>query len=420
MTRKENIRSEVEWGSLAPTGLPAEVRFCSKCIVSNQKPTTTLECKHTKNDWKNTIKFTNDVCDACRWAELKNNEIDWGQREEELARLCDTHRSNRGAYDVVVPASGGKDSRYVAHLLKHKYNMTPLTVTWKPHEFTQVGFQNLMGLIENGNPNIMVSPPGDTQRKLTRLAFRNLGHPFQPFIVGQRVVAPKVALSNGIKLVFYGENVAEYGNNIRDNFSPLMDPELYTCFDFNENTLDDYLLGGVSLKQLILDYDFKFKELHEYKSPSLKDIDQSNIEVHYMSYYKKWVPQENFYYAVKHTNFKPNDKRKDGSYSKYAGIDDTMEDLHFFMQAIKFGMGRCTWDAAQEIRTGKLERDEAVALVRKYDLEPPKENLPSILKYLNVDESEFWSIVDSFRPKHLWKRTDDGSFELRKVVASLP
>ena len=35
-------------------------------------------------------------------------------------------------------------------------------------------------------------------------------------------------------------------------------------------------------------------------------------------------------------------------------IDDKMEDLHYYMQVIKFGMGRATWDAAQEMKLIKL------------------------------------------------------------------
>ena len=84
-------------------------------------------------------------------------------------------------------------------------------------------------------------------RKLTRFAFENIGHPFQPFIFGQRSVGPKVALQNNISLIFYGENVAEYGNNIMDNYNPIMDPRLYTCYD-----IDDYdtYLGGMSIGDL--------------------------------------------------------------------------------------------------------------------------------------------------------------------------
>ncbi len=407
---------ESDWGTFAPEGLPIDVQFCSNCVISNQKPISSIESAHTKNDFKITTNFKDGICDACRWASAKENEIDWKARELELEELCDKHRKKNGQYDVIVPASGGKDSRYVAHLLKHKYQMNPLTVTWKPHEFTPVGFDNLMGLIDSGQANIMYSPPGDIQKRLTSLAFENIGHPFQPFIVGQRVVGPKTALNYDVKLIFYGENVAEYGNRIEDNYSPLMNSDLFTCFDFDESSLDEYRLSGLTLRELINEHGFTLSDLEFYKSPSREKVEASDLEVHYMSYYRKWVPQENYYYAVEHTNFRPNEKRKDGTYAKYAGIDDVMEDLHFFMQLIKFGMGRCTWDAAQEVRTGKLERDEAVALVRKYDQEPPVEHFTEILKYLDITEGKFWSIVDSFRTKHLWTRDSKGDFSLTHPV----
>lgn len=406
----------LDWGTHAPTGLPEDVQFCKKCVISNQKPISSIESSHSKNDLKKTTNFKDGICDACRWADAKENEIDWNAREKELEELCDKHRKNNGEYDVIVPASGGKDSRYVAHLLKEKYRMNPLTVTWKPHKFTSIGFENFMGLIDSGQANLMFSPPGDVQKRLTSMAFENIGHPFQPFIVGQRVVGPKAALANNVKLIFYGENVAEYGNRIEDNYNPKMDPKLYTCFDFTKDTLDDYMLAGVTLRELVDKYGFKLNDLKQYKSPSSEEIDKAGIEVHYTSYYRKWVPQENYYYAVKHTGFKPNDKRKDGSYSKYAGIDDVMEDLHFYMQLIKFGMGRCTWDAAQEVRTKRLERDEAVSLVTKYDQEPPLMHFNEILEYLDINEDRFWSIIDSFRPKHLWSRESNGAFKLKNPV----
>ena len=187
-------------------------------------------------------------------------------------------------------------------------------------------------------------------------------------------------------------------------------------FDFDESTLGLYMLSGVTLKDLVGKHDFTLSELQQYKSPSRAQVDSSGIEVHYMSYYRKWIPQENYYYAVEHTDFRPNEKRKDGTYSKYAGIDDVMEDLHFYMQLIKFGMGRCTWDSAQEVRTGKLERDEAIALVNKYDKEPPIEFFDEILNYLDMSEIKFWSIIDSFRTKHLWIKDSGGVFSLRYPV----
>jgi N-acetyl sugar amidotransferase len=403
------------WGSLAPKGLPSKVLYCKKCVVSNQKPISSLESTHSKNDIKDTVRFENGICDACRYAVAKETEINWEERELELIALCDRYRSNNGEYDVIVPVSGGKDSCYVAHILKEKYKMNPLTVTWKPHEFTNVGFKNLVNLIESGQANIMYSAPGNVHRKLTSLAFKNIGHPFQPFIVGQRAVGPKLAIRENIKLIFYGENVAEYGNRIEDNYNPVMNPDLYTCYNFDVSNLKSFKLGGLTLSELVENHGFTINDFIQYKSPSLAEITKAGIQVHYMSYYRKWVPQENYYYAVKNTGFQPNEMRTNGTFSKYSGIDDIMEDLHYYMQYIKFGMGRCTWDAAQEVRTGKLTRDEAVALVKKYDFEPPNKNLQLILNYLDINQNDFWSTIDSFRPRHLWS-FNNGTYSLTKEI----
>ena len=47
-------------------GLPFDVKFCKKCIISNQRPNSEFEYKHNKNTKKRTIKFSQDgICDAC-------------------------------------------------------------------------------------------------------------------------------------------------------------------------------------------------------------------------------------------------------------------------------------------------------------------------------------------------------------------
>ena len=75
-------------------GLPQDVQFCKKCVMSNQRPTSAIEFKHTKESKKTTMNFDEEgVCDACRMAEIKDN-IDWGMREEELINLLNKHRKN--------------------------------------------------------------------------------------------------------------------------------------------------------------------------------------------------------------------------------------------------------------------------------------------------------------------------------------
>ncbi len=171
-------------------GLPPRVRFCTRCVISNQRPGSVVEFQNRPGQKKPTIHFDDEgVCSACRYAERKQR-IDWRERERRLIDLCNRHRTRTGAYDCIVPGSGGKDSSFTAHILKYKYGMNPLTVTWAPHLYTDPGWRNFQSWIGSGLDNILVSPNAKFHRLLTRLAFLNLVHPFQPFIIGQKLVAP--------------------------------------------------------------------------------------------------------------------------------------------------------------------------------------------------------------------------------------
>jgi N-acetyl sugar amidotransferase len=189
-------------------GLPEEVLFCTKCCISNQRPNSSVEYNHTSESKKQTIHFDEEgVCDACRVAE-KKKQTDWDERGKELKSLCDAHRSPEGKFDCIVPGSGGKDSFYASHILKYKYGMHPLTVTWAPHIYTDWGRRNFDRWIEHAD-NFTCTPSRQVHRLLTRLAVENLFHPFQPFIIGQKSLAPKMSILHRIPLVFYGESESE-------------------------------------------------------------------------------------------------------------------------------------------------------------------------------------------------------------------
>ena len=83
-----------------------------------------------------------------------------------------------------------------------------------------------------------------------------------------------------------------------------------------------------------------------------------------MGYYLKWDPQEVYYYASQNTGFSANIERTQGTYSKYSSIDDKIDYFHYYTTLIKFGLGRASYDASQEVRNGKITRDEAVYLVK--------------------------------------------------------
>ena len=99
----------------------------------------------------------NGVCNACKWAEMKDNEIDWEEKENELIKLCDSFRSKSGNYDCIIPVSGGKDSTFQT-LKMLEFGMNPLCVTWAPFEWTNIGFKNLNAFVHSGFNNIIGQP----------------------------------------------------------------------------------------------------------------------------------------------------------------------------------------------------------------------------------------------------------------------
>jgi len=387
----------------AKFGLPRDVRFCARCDISNQRPSSTVEYAHRSDSKKETIHFDADgVCDACRFAEWKDARANWADRERELLDLLARHRRTDGRHDVLVPGSGGKDSVYASHVLKYKYGMNPLTVTWAPHIYTEVGWRNFQSWIHAGFDNYLCTPNGRVHRTLTRLAFENLLHPFQPFIFGQKGLAPKLAATYGIPLVIYGENEVEYGNPVAEAASAQRDPRYYA----QQQSLDDLYLGGVRVPELAR-HGVTIKDLAPYLPADPAVLAEKRIEVHYLGYYLKWIPQECYYYAVEHAGFEANTERTEGTYSKYNSIDDRMDGLHYYTTYIKFGLGRATYDAAQEIRNHHLTRDEGVALVRRFDGEVPRKYLSENLEYMGLTEPRFWEIIDQFRSPHLWTREGD-------------
>ena len=160
-------------------GLPVTVEYCKKCTISNQRPNTSIEFKNTKNTKKTFINFDEKgVCDACNYAKEKR-KIDWKLREAQLRDLLDKNRRHDGRFDVIVPGSGGKDSAYTSHILKYKYGMNPLTVTWAPHLYTNIGWKNMQQWMHTGGlDNILYTPNGLLHKEMTRNAFLNLLHHF--------------------------------------------------------------------------------------------------------------------------------------------------------------------------------------------------------------------------------------------------
>ncbi len=371
--------------------LPADVRFCKACTISNQRPR---------------IAFDKEgVCSACNYMEYKKQKIDWVQREQELRNLCDLHRKSNGEYDVIVPCSGGKDGGFVAHQLKYKYGMNPLAVTWAPLKATDIGRRNLDAFIASGFNHVLGTPNPQITRRLTHLSFKYLGDPFQPFIYGQTNFPLHMAVKHNVQLIMYGENgEVEYGGDMKNAFRP--DREIADH--------DKHYFSGLP-PEFWTEHGLSLADLYPFMAPKFDDIKKNNTTIHFLGYYLSWDPQENFYYCQEHTGFTPNNERSEGTYSKYASLDDAIDGFHYYLAFIKFGIGRTTSDTAHEIRDGKITREEGIALVKRYDGEFPRKYFNEFLDFCSISAEEFALVIDSWRAEHLWKKEGSG-WTLRHAV----
>jgi len=407
-------------------GLPEKVQYCRKCTISNQKPNSAIEYENIIGGKKETIKFDSQgVCDPCNYFEKKESEINWNEREKQLLELCDKYRKNDGSYDCIVPGSGGKDSFFASHILKYKYNMNPLTVTWSPHIFTDWGWKNLQSWKNVGHDNYLFTPNGRVQRLLSRLSTELLFYPFQSFEIGIKSFPPKMAVLLDIPLVFYGENEAEYGNPISDTETPARDWSYFVS-----EAPERAHLSGVSVLDLKNNFGLKHADLIPYLPVDRNRLEEKKIDIHHLGYYLKWDPKHCYEYSVLHGGFQASPTRNSGTFSTYWSIDDKLDDINWYCRRIKFGMGRASYDAAQQIRSHFLNQSEGIKLINAYDAEFPERFLDEILDYLSLTKDEYpvaidmfeqpkmdrdylLTLTDKFRSPHIWMK-ENNSWVLRQ------
>ena len=72
--RTKPVRAKGEYE--AKYGLPVEVKFCRVCVLSNQRPSTTVEFLHKTDSKKETVPFDEaGIRDACTVSRRKNEEV---------------------------------------------------------------------------------------------------------------------------------------------------------------------------------------------------------------------------------------------------------------------------------------------------------------------------------------------------------
>jgi N-acetyl sugar amidotransferase len=343
------------------------------------------------------------VCNACRAHEKKNQVlggIDWKAREKEFDKIIlEAKSKNAPFYDVLVPVSGGKDSLTQVHRLL-KYDLRILAVNVDYGIKTEVGKYNLALVPKMGANLIIYRPALQLHQDLIRIGFEDFGDPDLLSHTLLYAYPLHVALRFEIPLVLHGENSAfEYGGEKDLARKNAMSREWFTRYAAN---------CGNDARFISDRYGIPMEDLHLYDFPD--ELERSDTRAIFMSYYFFWDSEDHLKIAQQH-GFRTLDGPSEGTYRNYVGIDEKINRLHQYLKVLKFGYGRATDHACEDIRNGRLTRKEAKELVRKHDLlEISDYYVNDFIDFIGISQKEFLRVIEKNRNREIWKCNSDGEW----------
>jgi len=364
------------------------MRYCKNCLMPDTRPGSIF------ND--------EGICQACINYENRKT-IDWNERREELKILCDKYRRNDGYYDCVIPVSGGKDSHRLVYEMKIKMGMNPLLITvGDPFTKTKAGTNNYRNLGETfGCDHIQFDLSIDLFRRVTKIAFEEMGNPLKFVEAAIYTVPLKMALKFGIPFIVYGENSAyEYGTTNMDNYSANETiSQIFKAIDIN----------------FWLERDVSIKEMNAIIPPTEEELNKVKPEVIFMSYFTPWSSITNLEIAKKY-GFKDlaHEWKREGCIEDFEQIDSVAYMVHLWLKYPKFGFQRTSDIASRRVREGLISISEAKKLITENDPKLDQRAMDDFITFLGYSPLQFWNIVDKFWNRDIFENIDE-VWQLRHI-----
>ena len=359
------------------------IKYCKTCLLPNTKPN---------------IKFEkSNICSACKFHSEKKNDlnkgINWKKRSVEFEQLLKKiKKKNAPLYDVCVPVSGGKDSiTQVHHLLNRGLRILAINIDYGIK--TEVGVHNLNLISKMGAHLKIFTPNLKLQKKIIKISFEKYGDP--DLMSHCLLHSYPIRLANILKipLVLHGENSAyEYSGD-----------KSYNEKFFNNKWFKKYAANkSMTPLKFSKRHNIPYKDLIIYDCPSDKDLKKTNVI--FTSYFFKWSGVINFKIAKKY-GFKNLKKPGEGTYRNYVGIDEKINRVHQYLKLLKFGYGRATDHACEDIRNKKITRKTGAKLVLKYDRVPLSSYYwDDFVKFLGISKKSFFKTLNKYRNRKIWNK----------------
>ena len=328
-------------------------------------------------------------CNVCRSSEEKMR-VDWKSRREQLERILEKAKfeNQNREYDCLVPISGGKDSTFQLHVLVKEFGMRPLAVTFSHNWFSAVGIYNLFNALEVFDvDHIMFTPKRGLVNRLAKKSLSKIGDSCWHCHAGVGAFPLRVARDYGIKLVIWGESVAE--SSSRGTYSA---PIIKFDQDYFQKVSAKLAPDEMSDSN-IADY-----ELKKFNSLTSDEYEESQIEGIHLGDYIFWDEERQTEFVIDNYGWMEDDV--EGTYKGYKSTECVMPGVHDFACYLKRGYGRTTFHLSSDIRSGVLSRSDVNPEILKLERTVPA-GLQYFTEITGIELNDFTSEVMKHRHNSL-------------------
>jgi N-acetyl sugar amidotransferase len=367
----------------------APLRVCARCLYTELHPL-------------NIVINDDGLCSGCRIHEEKD-QIDWPQRQQQLAQLLNAYRSRSGQhYDCIVPVSGGRDSYFIVDYIKQVMGMNPLLVTYNPHYNTALGLRNLAYLRSHSDCDLFtmtVSP--HKVKNITRATLRRIGSICWHVIAGQTVFPVQVAVRLKIPLIIWGchQGIDQVGMFSHHHF-----------VEMTRKYRHEHDLMGLEAEDLLSDDDQVFeRDIYPFLYPDNQQIAHVGVRGIYLNNYVRWDSKAQHEAMIAKYGFETSPQPR--TFDTYNDGDSFIySDLHDAIKVLKWGYGKVVDHACREIRLGRLTREQAQDKVIKHS-QPSPQHQQLFLDWLGMQQSALDFILDQHRHPDIWQRDQNWQWQ---------
>lgn len=351
------------------------MKYCKRCLQPDTRPNS---------------KFSAEgICSACDYFE-RLQFVDWQERYDILQDLLGEYkkrRTGKGRFDCIIGVSGGKDSSRQALWVRDKLGLKPLLVclSYPPEQVTERGTDNISNLIELGFDVVISAPAPGTWKRLMRASFDKFTNWARSTELALFSSVPQLAIRYGIPLILWGENPGLQLGDLKTLGR--------TGYDGNNLRYMNTLSGGAL--DWIREAGFELNDLIPYQYPTPDEFERHQLQIVYLGWFLgDWSLINNgMYAAASGLEIREDTVANTGDLHGVTSLDEDWVTLNQMIKYYKFGFGRVTDYANEEIRLDRMTRQTAVELVEQYDDACGANYIATFSDYIGISVEQFWNQV---------------------------